>query len=672
MSRIRSLVVLSLSFALFACSAGDDGAAGTDGQDGQSILFSSVAEPAGVNCTFGGFRIEAGTDTNSNGILETTEITSSEYVCNGADPDASLGFDLVKPANNSPIASDTRVSYTLAEEVQSLTFTRTLFVGSGSDAAPVVLSGADVTAGYHENVPLSGEVLLEGDIYSLTIEALTLDGATVALSPAFGLVVDNTAPTLIKAQAVQSEFGRWNVGDRLVFTFSEAMDQSTFGGLDTFTRITQNLPDVSGNGYDYFSYATQNWSSDGTILTLWLYTEQTSPSLLEAGSSGDVANASFNPTDSVRDAAGNIDATPLDIELTSTGDVTVPVSWINSPKSNSTISTDAVVEYTLSEDLRSGSLIITLQSGGAIDPQVTRTWTLDASRRAAGTRSVNIVTEGLAPLVDGAYYSFTIDGEDGAGNRVRYEVSSVQADSTAPVAPDASVLFVRNHTNEVAISAAQSDAAAGDTLRLYIDGVLTAEALFPGPYGATQSQTLISGLPTIAAGATISYSYVDEAGNESTKSSDGSMPSAPTATDATNLGVRVGSSAYELIADAPLAANSEVHVVFNGLPATAVLAGDTDAGGNFTPVPNALSDTLVNPGTTVSYLYRDPASGHYSAYSVADGSITQLLSVAILDFDYSATVSPYDLLEMSFSAEVVVPASTSDFSYGASAATVGT
>src|SRR5687767_2037542 len=58
---------------------------GTDGNDAVSYLTASMTEPAGANCANGGVRIAAGPDTNGNSMLDATEITSSSYVCSGAN-----------------------------------------------------------------------------------------------------------------------------------------------------------------------------------------------------------------------------------------------------------------------------------------------------------------------------------------------------------------------------------------------------------------------------------------------------------------------------------------------------------------------------------------------------------------------------------------------------------
>lgn len=48
-------------------------------------LVKTTAEAEGTNCTSGGIRIDTGLDLNANSVLDTAEITSTSYVCNGAD-----------------------------------------------------------------------------------------------------------------------------------------------------------------------------------------------------------------------------------------------------------------------------------------------------------------------------------------------------------------------------------------------------------------------------------------------------------------------------------------------------------------------------------------------------------------------------------------------------------
>jgi cysteine-rich repeat protein len=47
-------------------------------------LLNVVTEPAGANCASGGVRIDQGLDDDASGVLDTAEVDTIQYVCNGA------------------------------------------------------------------------------------------------------------------------------------------------------------------------------------------------------------------------------------------------------------------------------------------------------------------------------------------------------------------------------------------------------------------------------------------------------------------------------------------------------------------------------------------------------------------------------------------------------------
>jgi|TARA_B110000114_G_C15036146_1_gene375035 hypothetical protein len=58
---------------------------GDNGTNGINSLISTEVETSGINCQFGGIKINYGLDLNSNGLLENSEIQNSEYLCNNDD-----------------------------------------------------------------------------------------------------------------------------------------------------------------------------------------------------------------------------------------------------------------------------------------------------------------------------------------------------------------------------------------------------------------------------------------------------------------------------------------------------------------------------------------------------------------------------------------------------------
>ncbi len=64
---------------------------GAVGAAGAAALVTTAAEPAGANCAKGGQKVEAGVDSNGNGVLDASEVTSTAYVCTGATGKSGCG-----------------------------------------------------------------------------------------------------------------------------------------------------------------------------------------------------------------------------------------------------------------------------------------------------------------------------------------------------------------------------------------------------------------------------------------------------------------------------------------------------------------------------------------------------------------------------------------------------
>jgi hypothetical protein len=93
---------------------GANGGNGRDGADGASALVAIHDEPAGTNCASGGKRIDYGKDANGNAVLDPNEITGAQYVCNGSDgaDDSSALIDVSpEPAGAKCPQGGNRVNY---------------------------------------------------------------------------------------------------------------------------------------------------------------------------------------------------------------------------------------------------------------------------------------------------------------------------------------------------------------------------------------------------------------------------------------------------------------------------------------------------------------------------------------------------------------------------------
>jgi len=74
-------------------ATGPQGPAGASGANGLNQVVKTTTEPAGVNCSAGGVKVEFGLDANNNGILDVSEInaTLTKYICNGTSGSYTAG-----------------------------------------------------------------------------------------------------------------------------------------------------------------------------------------------------------------------------------------------------------------------------------------------------------------------------------------------------------------------------------------------------------------------------------------------------------------------------------------------------------------------------------------------------------------------------------------------------
>ena len=80
----------------------EDGAQGhgTNGTNALNALVSSSPEASGNNCANGGTRIDVGVDDNADGVLDTTEIDQTQYVCNGGSSNNTMLTSISSPLSN--------------------------------------------------------------------------------------------------------------------------------------------------------------------------------------------------------------------------------------------------------------------------------------------------------------------------------------------------------------------------------------------------------------------------------------------------------------------------------------------------------------------------------------------------------------------------------------------
>jgi len=92
---------------------GANGTNGTNGTNGKTTLTKTTKEPAGANCTYGGTKFETGLDANNNGILDSSEVitTQTKYVCDGAGAIYSSWIDVDVTDTLTKLPEETRFIY---------------------------------------------------------------------------------------------------------------------------------------------------------------------------------------------------------------------------------------------------------------------------------------------------------------------------------------------------------------------------------------------------------------------------------------------------------------------------------------------------------------------------------------------------------------------------------
>jgi len=112
-AHMNKLTVLSLAVmvALTGCSSDDD-------KNSNNILAVDNQIAVGsAQCVNGGVETQSGVDTNTNGQLESSEVTHTNLVCN--DPATSLTSEQLASLSNNAWFSDAQTKLASAQDAAS-------------------------------------------------------------------------------------------------------------------------------------------------------------------------------------------------------------------------------------------------------------------------------------------------------------------------------------------------------------------------------------------------------------------------------------------------------------------------------------------------------------------------------------------------------------------------
>lgn len=108
----KYILFFSISILFMNCE-GPTGPMGSQGLEGVNSLINISDENSSANCENGGIRVDVGLDINSNGILEINEIQNTKYICNGNNGNNSLTTIVTEVSGGNCGNGGVKISYGL-------------------------------------------------------------------------------------------------------------------------------------------------------------------------------------------------------------------------------------------------------------------------------------------------------------------------------------------------------------------------------------------------------------------------------------------------------------------------------------------------------------------------------------------------------------------------------
>ena len=310
---------------------------------------------------------------------------------------------LQSPIPNNPV-NHTKVSFDISEAIQIGSIEWRVVEGNdpkGSHIHPIL--GEQLKGGvFVDHTFLSPPELVNGVLYDLIIKGTDLAGNKSEAVSINNILYDIAPPNFIDLEPI----------------------------VDTFIRvpsISYNLTEDLAEGKIYFDYVGGVTDPKTTHMITLAGTKKQKgvrggklPSSFIALTNGSIYDIRFEGVDE----AGN--AAPVTIIKNITFDNEPPEIIVNEPL-NKTFINNSIFTYNLSEDLVSGSILITRDSGSP-DSNSPHTILLQEEYLKSGEKLISDIK-----WVDGSTYSIIINGDDRAGNKANtIELTQITYDITPP------------------------------------------------------------------------------------------------------------------------------------------------------------------------------------------------------------------------------------------------
>ena len=235
-----SLAFIMIAGSLAGCMGTDStpGPAGEQGSDGLNSIASLINEAPGPYCKNGGTRIDVGVDLNSDQILSLSEVSQTQYICNG---EYTNGLNSIIATNDITESSQCPDGGVLIEmgldsnsnsELDSDEISQTQYICSGANGADGLngTNGVDGEDGQDGLPGIQGENGTHG-----------IDGLTSLLDIAAEISGENCVNGGVRIQTGMDD----NEDGILNSDEIDATEYVCDGGSSVFTTLTKmSTPDI--------------------------------------------------------------------------------------------------------------------------------------------------------------------------------------------------------------------------------------------------------------------------------------------------------------------------------------------------------------------------------------------------------------------------------------------
>jgi hypothetical protein len=269
---------------------GLNGTNGTTGANGLNALIRQSAEAAGANCSFGGVRFEVGIDTNTDGVLNASEITSTDFICHDTGLSYVVGGSLANYQGNGLMIAETVSGQVFYATSGGTTFSFSVKDGSNYN----IIVGTQPSSPNEVCSVTNGSGTIAGATINnvalnCSINNYTVGGGVFGLN-SFGLVLQNNATDNLNVNGTGFEFATpladGSNYDVTVLTQPTAQDCSVKNGNGTLAGSNITAVDVICKGWRQATFIETNTTGNstkpqiafdnaGNALAVWQYYDGT-------------------------------------------------------------------------------------------------------------------------------------------------------------------------------------------------------------------------------------------------------------------------------------------------------------------------------------------------------------------------------------------------------------